>query len=207
MGRKWRAWKGSLKDLAYDPSLTVDEIVSQQVKNDNRLNQDQFKELVTRWFTPEFQIKDFILYIKDLDKLIMFRLIELGYLGIGCSRCGIANDSTITPADPNDFTIDEYSKVKGPEKRRYVRLVGRILAEKSDDASSTDSQTIDQLKSVVNAMAVIIQENIPNANLSSVLGNMNIQVPGVGSLANNTSSVNEMSSSRIPNDNGYGLKA
>ncbi|KAI7745248.1 hypothetical protein M8C21_015122, partial [Ambrosia artemisiifolia] len=55
MGTKWRSWKGSLKETCYDPSLTVDEIVAQHVKNDDRLNPTQFKELVTRWFTPEFQ--------------------------------------------------------------------------------------------------------------------------------------------------------
>ncbi|KAL8211122.1 hypothetical protein R6Q57_005559 [Mikania cordata] len=53
MGKKWRAWKGSLKARLYDPSLTVDEIVA-QVKNDNRVSQTQFKELATRWFTPKF---------------------------------------------------------------------------------------------------------------------------------------------------------
>lgn len=55
MGKKWRAWKGTLKTRFYDPSLNVDEIVA-QAKNDNRVNQTQFKELVTRWFTPEFQV-------------------------------------------------------------------------------------------------------------------------------------------------------
>lgn len=48
MGTKWRSWKGSLKETCYDPSLTVDEIVAQHVKNDDRLNPTQFKELVTR---------------------------------------------------------------------------------------------------------------------------------------------------------------
>ncbi|KAL8215777.1 hypothetical protein R6Q57_022614 [Mikania cordata] len=55
MGKKWRAWKGSIKARLYDPSLTVDEIVAQQVKHDNRVSQTQFKELATRWFTPKFQ--------------------------------------------------------------------------------------------------------------------------------------------------------
>ncbi|KAI3798896.1 hypothetical protein L1987_34180 [Smallanthus sonchifolius] len=89
----------------------------------------------------------------------------------------IASDSTSTPGDLDDFTIDDYSKVKGPEKRGYVRLVGRKPTAKSNGDSSTDSQTIHQLKSVVNVMLNIIQEHIPNANLSTVLSNMNIQVP------------------------------
>ncbi|XP_076931666.1 uncharacterized protein LOC143596889 [Bidens hawaiensis] len=55
MGKKWRTWKGSLKTRAYDSSKSVDEIVAQQTKDDNRLDPTQFKKLVTRWFTPEFQ--------------------------------------------------------------------------------------------------------------------------------------------------------
>ncbi|KAI3751441.1 hypothetical protein L2E82_22527 [Cichorium intybus] len=55
MGKKWRHWKGSLKARAYDPSLTIDEIVAQQKDNDNRVNPEQFKELVVRWFDPEYQ--------------------------------------------------------------------------------------------------------------------------------------------------------
>ena len=56
MGKKWRTWKGSLKARAYDPSLTIDEIVAQQTKNDDRVNPTQFKKLVTQWFDPEFQV-------------------------------------------------------------------------------------------------------------------------------------------------------
>ncbi|KAJ0800290.1 putative transposase, Ptta/En/Spm, plant [Helianthus annuus] len=108
----------------------------------------------------------------------------------------IANDSTITHGDPNDFTNDDYSKVKGPKKREYVRSVG-MPAAKCNGVSSIDSQTNDQLKSViqtndqlksvVNAMDIIILEHFPSANLSSVLGNMNVQVPGIGSLVHNNS--------------------
>ncbi|KAD3639924.1 hypothetical protein E3N88_29147 [Mikania micrantha] len=56
MGKKWRTWKGVLKSRGYDPSLTIDEIVAQQINNDDRVNPTQFKELVKRWFTPEFQV-------------------------------------------------------------------------------------------------------------------------------------------------------
>ena len=57
----------------------------------------------------------------------------------------IASDSTSTPKDMNDFTNDDYSKVKGPEKQGYVRLVGRMPAVKANANSSIDSQTIHQL--------------------------------------------------------------
>ncbi|KAJ0517298.1 hypothetical protein HanHA89_Chr11g0423781 [Helianthus annuus] len=52
-------------------------------------------------------------------------------------------------------------------------------------------------------MVIVIQEHIPNANLSSVLSNTNIQVFGIGSLVHNNSLlVNRISSSRRHNDNG-----
>ncbi|KAJ9567338.1 LOW QUALITY PROTEIN: hypothetical protein OSB04_003304 [Centaurea solstitialis] len=97
---------------------------------------------------------------------------------------GIPYLSTIgalfTPRDSDDFTNDDYSKIKGPEKQGYVRLVGRMPAVKANNAnSSTDSQTIHQLKSVVNVMLNIIQEHIPNANLPAVLSNMNIEVTAI----------------------------
>ncbi|KAD6454551.1 hypothetical protein E3N88_09257 [Mikania micrantha] len=56
MGKKWRTWKGILKSRGYDASLTIDEIVTQQTNSDDRVNATQFKELVKRWFTPEFQL-------------------------------------------------------------------------------------------------------------------------------------------------------
>ncbi|KAD5802698.1 hypothetical protein E3N88_14058 [Mikania micrantha] len=68
MGKKWRAWNGSLKARLYDPSLTVDEIVGQQVKKDKRVCQTQFKELATRWFTPKFQGKKDV-WVTDFSNL------------------------------------------------------------------------------------------------------------------------------------------
>ncbi|KAD6795865.1 hypothetical protein E3N88_06761 [Mikania micrantha] len=62
MGKKWRTWKGVLKSRGYDPSLTIDEIVTQQINDDDRVNPTQFKELVKRWFTPEFQISSIEYY-------------------------------------------------------------------------------------------------------------------------------------------------
>ena len=56
MGKKWKTWKGSLKERAYDPSLTIDDIVARQTKSDDRVNPTQFKELVTHWFDPKFQV-------------------------------------------------------------------------------------------------------------------------------------------------------
>ncbi|KAD4585681.1 hypothetical protein E3N88_23282 [Mikania micrantha] len=69
MGKKWRAWKGSLKARLYDPSLTVDEIVAQQVENDKRVSETQFKELASRWFTPKFQGKKGV-WVTDFSNLV-----------------------------------------------------------------------------------------------------------------------------------------
>ncbi|KAL8245826.1 hypothetical protein R6Q59_007042 [Mikania micrantha] len=113
----------------------------------------------------------------------------------------IASVSKITPGDRDDFTRDDYSKVKGPEKRGYVRLVGRMPATKDKVDLASNSQTIHQLQSVVNVMMNIIHEHIPNANLSTVLSDMNIQVPRIGSSTlNNCLSGNKLSSSRSHDD-------
>ncbi|KAJ9562174.1 hypothetical protein OSB04_007334 [Centaurea solstitialis] len=209
MGKKWRTWKGALKARVYDPSLTVDEIVAQQTNSDNRVNPTQFKELATRWLTPEFQNtcavrrssrskmnEPHVTGTKSFARLAHER----------ASLRAIASDSTSTPRDSDDFTNDDYSKVKGPEKQGYVRLVGRMPAVKENNANfSTDSQTIHQLKSVVNVMLNIIQEHIPNANLPAVLSNMNIEIPGgSSSVPNNSLSVNQRSPSGSNNNNGNG---
>ena len=47
----------------------------------------------------------------------------------------IASDSSNTQGSNtlgsvDDFSNDDYSKVKGPEKREYIRCVGRMLTVK-----------------------------------------------------------------------------
>ncbi|KAI3813416.1 hypothetical protein L1987_18138 [Smallanthus sonchifolius] len=155
MGKKWRTWKSSLKAHIYDPSLTIDEIVAQQTNNDNRVNPTQFKELVTRWFTPEFQstcavkrssrskmkephitgtksfarlahelaTKNNDVYPTRAEMYITIRTRKDGSIvddkaaEVVASLKAIASDSTSTPGDLDDFTNDDYSKVKGPKKR------------------------------------------------------------------------------------------
>ncbi|KAL8244042.1 hypothetical protein R6Q59_010300 [Mikania micrantha] len=201
MGKKWRAWKGSLKARLYDPSLTIDEIVAQQVKNDNRVSQTQFKELATRWFTPKFQstceakrvsrskmkephvsgtksfsrlahemvLKNDGVYPTRGEMYIKTRTRKDGTIvddeasHVVAALKDIVNDSTNTSDDQNDITKDAYSKVKGPEKRGYIRLVGKMPAENNYGPSS-ESETINNRKSVVSALAMIIQDHIPNAN-------------------------------------------
>ncbi|KAL8209613.1 hypothetical protein R6Q57_006345, partial [Mikania cordata] len=87
----------------------------------------------------------------------------------------IASESTHTTVDTDDFTKDDYSKIKGPEKRGYVRLVERMRATKDKVDSPSNSQVIYHLQNAINVMMNIIQEHIPNANLSTLLNYMNIQ--------------------------------
>ncbi|GJW88257.1 hypothetical protein Tco_0163597 [Tanacetum coccineum] len=58
----------------------------------------------------------------------------------------IANDSTNTQGTQEvDWTNDDLSKFKGPEKRGYVRCVGKMLSLRNNDvSSSTNSQTVEQ---------------------------------------------------------------
>ncbi|CAH1418044.1 unnamed protein product [Lactuca virosa] len=167
MGKKWRTWKGSLKTRAYDPSLSIDEIGTQQTKKDNRVNPTQFKELVTRWFTSEFQstcavkrtsrekmhephvtgTKSFARLAHEMainnngvypsrgrnvwnNRTRKMEVLDEKTAEVVASLKAIASDSISTPRDSSDITNDDYSKVKGPEKRGYVRLVGRMPAAK-----------------------------------------------------------------------------
>ena len=56
MGKKWRTWKGLLKDRAYDTSLSIDEIVEKHCNIDKRVNSTQFKTLVTQWFDEDYKV-------------------------------------------------------------------------------------------------------------------------------------------------------
>ncbi|KAL4559066.1 hypothetical protein LXL04_031199 [Taraxacum kok-saghyz] len=74
--------------------------------------------------------------------------------------------------------------VKGPEKRGYIRCVGRMPTIKKVASSTRNPDpAMEELKAMVGAMAKIIQENIPNSNLSAVLSKLNINMPGSTSSA------------------------
>ncbi|KAL8192495.1 hypothetical protein R6Q57_027680 [Mikania cordata] len=76
------------------------------------------------------------------------------------------------------------------------------MSTEKNNGPSEESETINKLKSAVNALAMIIQDHIPNANLTPVLSNLNLEVPGIGSSSHNNSlSVNQISSLRSQNDN------
>ncbi|KAL8257463.1 hypothetical protein R6Q59_029504 [Mikania micrantha] len=158
MGKTWRTWKGVLKSRGYDPSLTIDEIVAQQINNDDRVNPIQFKELNTcakkrssrskmkephvtgkkslARLAHEVAMKNDGVYPTRGEMYIKTRTRKDGSVvddeaaSVVASLKAIASDSTSTPGDRDDFTRDDYSKVKGPEKRGYVQLVERMPATK-----------------------------------------------------------------------------
>nr|XP_043633506.1 uncharacterized protein LOC122604701 [Erigeron canadensis] len=154
MGKKWRTWKGSLKARAYDSSCTIDEIVKNETMKDSRVNPVHFKDLVTRWFTPEFQTtcekkrgsrskmeephitgtKSFARLAHEVEILNNGVSLTRGELYIKsrtrkngnttddkaaevvASLKALPKDSTNTLSEKDDFSNDDYSKVKGPEK-------------------------------------------------------------------------------------------
>nr|KAJ0226424.1 hypothetical protein LSAT_V11C100031880 [Lactuca sativa] len=120
----------------------------------------------------------------------------------------IASDSSNTQGSNtlgsvDDFSNDDYCKVKGPEKRGYIRCVGRMPTVKEKVVSCSNDPSVEQLKTMVNVMANIIQEHIPNANLSGILSNMNIQMPGnTSTCPRNSNSVNQRASSESHHNDG-----
>ncbi|XP_039685711.1 uncharacterized protein [Medicago truncatula] len=53
LNEKWRQWKGDLKATGFDPSKTVDEIVSGIELRDARIDEVQYPGLVEYWFSDE----------------------------------------------------------------------------------------------------------------------------------------------------------
>ncbi|KAL8249567.1 hypothetical protein R6Q59_006435 [Mikania micrantha] len=158
------------------PILTVDEIVAQQVKNDKRVSETQFKKLATRWFTPKFQstceakrvshsnmkephvsgTKSFARLAHEMSMKNNGVYPTRGemYIKTQTRKDGtivddeashvaalkdIPNVTTNTSDDQIDITNDAYSKVKGPEKRGYIRLVGSMPTKKDNGPSFAES--------------------------------------------------------------------
>ncbi|KAL4567766.1 hypothetical protein LXL04_023359 [Taraxacum kok-saghyz] len=70
------------------------------------------------------------------------------------------------------------------EPEGILRCVGRMPTIKKVASSTRNPDpAVEELKAVVGAMAKIIQENIPNSNLSVVLSKLNIKMPGSTSSA------------------------
>ncbi|KAL8243996.1 hypothetical protein R6Q59_010254 [Mikania micrantha] len=92
MRKKWRTWKGILKPRGYDPSITIAEIVTQQTNNDDTVNPIQFKELVKRWFTSNFQaipILDISYLVDGLGWPTLAQLVDDLYLVLGGMRVAL----------------------------------------------------------------------------------------------------------------------
>ncbi|KAL4559508.1 hypothetical protein LXL04_031646 [Taraxacum kok-saghyz] len=81
-----------------------------------------------------------------------------------------SSSSDPTTVDPFYYSNDDYSRVKGPEKRGYIRCVGRMPAVKAS-SSSTDP-TMGQMKNLLGFMGSIINNLAPNPELSAILKNM-----------------------------------
>lgn len=56
LNEKWRQWKGDLKATGFDPSKTVDEIVSGIELRDARIDEVQYPGLVEYWFSDEAKV-------------------------------------------------------------------------------------------------------------------------------------------------------
>ncbi|GJU97116.1 transposase, Ptta/En/Spm [Tanacetum coccineum] len=118
----------------------------------------------------------------------------------------IANDSTNTQGiQEDDWTNDDLSKVKGPEKRGYVRCVGKMLSLRNNGASSsTSSQTVEQrlaqTEDVLYTLVNLLKDPTTNSNVPDILRSMNIQIhdnfsPGQNNFTNgNLGNSNQRSS-------------
>ena len=51
--RKWKEWKADLKKTRFDPELTDEELMH---KRDDRISEADWKDLLTYWRSPEFEV-------------------------------------------------------------------------------------------------------------------------------------------------------
>lgn len=74
LNEKWRQWKSDLKAMAYDPSKTEDEVASEVP--DERVDPNQYRELVRYWFSEEGQVShianSFLHFMYSTLTLVLF---------------------------------------------------------------------------------------------------------------------------------------
>lgn len=100
----------------------------------------------------------------------------------------VATDSTNSEGVENDWKDDDFSKVMLPEKRGYVRCIGKMpyVKDNINASSSLGLETVEQqlahtqgelahTKGLVNVLVNLFKEHIPNANLPD-LTSLNMEV-------------------------------
>ncbi|CAI9280368.1 unnamed protein product [Lactuca saligna] len=138
---------------------------------------------------------------KHLSCFLHVAIMHTSLQAIASDSLNTQGSSTLGSVD--DFSNDDYYKVKGPEKRGYIGCVGRMPTVKEKVVSCSNDPSVEQLITTVNVMANIIQEHVPNANLSGILSNMNIQMPGnTSTVPRNSNSVNQRASSESHHKDG-----
>ncbi|GJV60613.1 transposase, Ptta/En/Spm, partial [Tanacetum coccineum] len=103
----------------------------------------------------------------------------------------------------SDWTNDDLSKVKRPERRGSVRCTGKFLVK--NDKRSHDPQVpllkaqVKYLRQGFMMFAVAVEEQVPNLNLSSVMNFMNMEVDDLSSIHDNMTRKNPSSASGTSN--------
>lgn len=118
---------------------------------------------------------------KDNGKIVSKKVSE-----VMASLQAISGESSSSGSvdDVADFSNDDYSQVKGPEKNGYIRCVGRIPAVKQVASFRKDPDpTMEELENVMGVMGAMIHQHYPNSNLLAVLNKMNIKIPSCNSSA------------------------
>ncbi|GJR74327.1 hypothetical protein Tco_0086692 [Tanacetum coccineum] len=167
MGNKLKSWRYELKKKYYDPSLTIEEILAAQ--NDERVDKEEFRDLVTRWFDKKTQVES------ETKKLICSKSNEPHVTGtksfaritheetqkngFAPSRGGLYiltrtyKDGSTASAEAADvIKNDDLAKVKGPEKRGHIRCRGKIVKAIRNGYHASEDPQVPQLKARINEL-------------------------------------------------------
>ncbi|GJT84894.1 transposase, Ptta/En/Spm [Tanacetum coccineum] len=204
MGKKLNTWRNLVKSRNYDPALSVEEIMERQT--DSRVNPEQFQVLVNRWMKPEYQAiceqkrisrskmeEPHITGTKSFARLAEEEATKNnGLLKLWHPYKLLKMTTNTQGIQEDDWTNDEFSKVKGPDKSGYVRCVGKMLSLRNNGASSsTSSQTVEhrlaQTEDILYTLVNLLKDPTTNSNLPDILRSMNIHIPDNFSPGQNNS--------------------
>nr|GEZ75646.1 hypothetical protein [Tanacetum cinerariifolium] len=169
MSTKWKCWKYELKKRSYDPTMTINEIMSSQTND--RVETGQFRTLVERWFTEEKQVESERKKINRLKSIEPHVTGTRSFIRVKDEEADIKpiGDSSSTDQETtnnSDWTNDDLSK----DQVKYLRQ-GFMM------------------------FAAAVQEQVHNLNLSSVMNFMNMEADCLSSIHDNTIDKNLSSAS------------
>nr|XP_027186858.1 uncharacterized protein LOC105851333 [Cicer arietinum] len=201
LNEKWRQWKSDLKSKAYDPSKTEDEVAT--AIPDDRVDPNQYRDLVHRWFSNEGQIKKSKGVVPRREEIYVetrtrkdgsivnekaARVIE--ELSRYSNEVGTSQSLQNTQGSVS-WKYDLFSQVQGPSKKGHVRCMGKFPKSKISKVSMSENEELrDRVNHMENLLAnimTLIQNRFSGEDVNDIIQAAR-QIPDASSAPNNLNS-------------------